>query len=381
MTELQQYYAATLLIKEAILHSRYRTARVANAEQLALYYNVGRYISDNTRTGTWGTGALDIISKQLQGELPGIRGFSAANMKYMRIFYEKWVSILEPNRHLTSDDLTVEPSSLIRHLPSDELAKEDFEAFIRVGFTHHREILNKTETLEERWYYIRRCAASFWTVITLKERLNARDYHELGSLPSNFALTIPDAELSAKAIRSFRDDYLLDYIYVENPEDYDEGDVQDAIVANIKKFIMTFGNGFCFIGDKYRIIVEDEESFIDLLFFSRDLQCLVAIELKRGRVEPTDLGQLNFYLSALDKYEKRANENKSIGIILCKDMNRTKVELAVQDHGKPLGIATYAIGNDMPAQYKSLIPVIDGVQQLLSGTRDSVFGISQDASE
>jgi predicted nuclease of restriction endonuclease-like (RecB) superfamily len=237
MTELQIYQDAAVEIKEAILQSRYRTARVANAEQLALYYSIGYYISENTRNGQWGSGALEMISQQLQAELPGVRGFSAANMKYMRIFYEKWASLLDPNRHLPGDDLTNETHLTIRHLPSDELPSDDFEAFIRVGFTHHREILNKTKTVEERWYYIRRCAAGFWNVITLKERLKADDFHNLGKLPNNFSLTIPDAKMASKAVRSFRDEYLLDYINVNDPEDYDERDVEAGIVANIKKFI------------------------------------------------------------------------------------------------------------------------------------------------
>jgi predicted nuclease of restriction endonuclease-like (RecB) superfamily len=370
MSEIQKYYNAAIEIKTAILQSRYRVARTANAEQLALYYSVGRYISYNTRTGKWGTGALKFISRQLQGELPGVRGFSVANMKYMRLFFEKWTSHLEPNCHLPSDDLASESHLLIRHLPSDELTAKDFEAFTRVGFTHHREILNKTETYEERWYYIRRCAAGFWSVVTLRERLKGDDFHRRGSLPNNFSLTIPDTTMAEKAVRSFKDEYLLDYINVNDPEDYDERDVEAEIVANIKKFIITVGDGFCFIANQYRILVEDEESFVDLLFFSRDMQCLVAVELKRGRVEPSDLGQLTYYLSALDRYAKRPHENKSVGIILCKEMNKTKVELAVQDFGKPLGIATYSIGNDIPVQYKSLIPVIDGVQQLLSENSD-----------
>jgi hypothetical protein len=128
---------------------------------------------------------------------------------------------------------------------------------------------------------------------------------------------------------------------------------------------MNAGSGFCFIGDQIRVIVGEVEFFVDLLFFHRDLHCLVAFELKKGFFSPGDLGQLNFYLSALDKYYKRPDENKSIGILLCKDMNKSVVELAVQDYNKPIGVATYKIGNDMPEAYKALRPVIDGVQQIL----------------
>jgi predicted nuclease of restriction endonuclease-like (RecB) superfamily len=218
-------------------------------------------------------------------------------------------------------------------------------------------------------------------VLESYEHLKADDFHNLGNLPNNFSLTIPDTKIASKAVRSFRDEYLLNCINVNDPDDYDEQDVEAEIVANIKKIIMTFGDGFCFIGDQYRIIVEDEESFVDLLFFNRDLQCLVAVELKRNRVEPADLGQLNYYLSALDRYDKRPDENKSIGIILCKEMNKTKVELAVQDFGKPTGIATYTIGNEIPAQYRSLIPVIDGIQQILENNAEQETAEDERAQE
>jgi RecB family endonuclease NucS len=124
---------------------------------------------------------------------------------------------------------------------------------------------------------------------------------------------------------------------------------------------MTFGDGFCFIGNQYRIIVADEESFIDLLFFSRDLQCLVAVELKTGKFKPSYLGQLSYYLSELDEYVKKPNENPSIGILLCKEVKKAIVELAVRDYNRPMGVAVYRTGNDMPTNYQKLIPLMDGV--------------------
>ena len=371
MSDAAIYSEAVKEIKNAILQSRYRVAAGANIEQLTLYYNVGRYVSDNTRVGKWGNRAIETISERLQGELPGIRGFSATNIKNMRIFYEEWMTVLESNRQLlTAETADVEIHLEIRQLPTAELSEQETESFVRVGFTHHREIIRKAISIDERWYYIHRCASEFWNVISLKNHLNNNDYSAFGSLPNNFSLAISDAKTAELALRSFKDDYLLDFIHFEGTEDYDEEDVQDAIVANVRKFIMTCGKGFCFIGNKYRMIVGEDEFFVDLLFFSRDLQCLVAFELKREKFTPSDLGQLTFYLSALDKFVKRPHENASIGIILCKEMNRAVVELAVQDYNKPVGVATYKIGNDMPEQYQSLMPVIDGVQQLLLESED-----------
>jgi len=357
-------------IKNAILQSRYRSASNANANLLSLYYGVGRYISANTRSGKWGTGAIEMISEQLQGEIPGLKGFSPSNMKNMRIFAEEWASELEPNRQLTTADLPANSievdASLIRQTVSAELDEIKSLAFCRVGFSHHREILRKCNSSAERWYYVMRCADEFWSFRSLKDHLLADEYVKYGSLPNNFSLTIPDEKTAAIALRSFKDEYLIDYIDIKESDFYDERDVDSAIAANVKKFIMIAGDGFAFIGNQYRLFVDSEEFFVDLLFFNRNLDCLVAFELKKDKFRPADLGQLSFYLTALDKYIRKPDENYSIGILLCQELNKTVVELAVRDYNKPLGVATYRLGTGIPDPYKSLIPLIDGVQQIVS---------------
>ena len=365
--DLLAYREDVQRIKNAILQSRYRTAASANTANLGLYYGVGRYISANSRSGKWGSGAIKTISDQLQGELPGLQGFSPSNMKNMRIFYEQWVAELEPNRQTVPADLIDENVlASIRQTVSAELDGDKMHAFCRVGFSHHREILRKCKTADERWYYIFRCAREFWSYRALKNHLSADDYTAYGGIPNNFTLTLPEGQDAAKAVRSFRDEYLLDYVDIKEPDDYDERDVENAIIAQIWKFIMTMGEGFCYISNQYRLIVNDEEFFVDLLFFERNLRCLVALELKKDKFRPADLGQLSFYLSALDKYVRKAGENQSIGILLCEEMNKPVVELAVQDYGKPMGVATYRLGTGIPEPYTALIPLIDGVQQILT---------------
>ena len=373
------YPEAVKAIKSAILKSRYLAARLANAEQLKLYFSVGGYVSANTRQGKWGTRAIEAISRSLQAELPGLRGFSPAGLKYMRLFYEAWQSF--SNRHLPSDEISTEQGSdgkgvfpilsfsSNRHLPIDDLQSVDIQAFLSIGFTHHRYILSACKETEERWYYIRQCAANFWSVEVLREHLAADDFHHIGKLANNFALTLPDARQASRAVQSFKDEYLLDFINIEDAAD--EGDVDErvfesAIVNSIKQFIQSLGPDFCFVGNQYRLIVGDEEFFVDLLFYHRLLRSMVAIELKRGKFKPAYLGQLNFYLSALDKHVRHPDENQSIGLLLCKEANRTIVELAVQDFNKPIGVATYRLSGEIPEQYKPLIPMIDGVQKILT---------------
>jgi predicted nuclease of restriction endonuclease-like (RecB) superfamily len=382
MSKLMRYNDDVMVLKNAILQSRYRAAQASNKEQLMLYYSIGWYVSVNTRTGKWGTGAIKEISRQLQLELPGLRGYSATNMRYMRIFFEEWTDTMEPNRHLSSgdlkdlsnyhlssDDLQRMADILNHHLPSDDLSQSMLDAFLRVGFTHHREILAKCKSEDERWYYIMRCASEFWSVDRLKEHIKADDFVHEGALPNNFELTIPDKKLVARAVRSFKDEYLLDYINIDeddDPEIIDERVHDLQIISDIKKFIITFGEGFCPVNTKHRVIVDDEEFFVDILLFNRNLNCLVAVELKRGSFKPAYLGQLNFYLSALDEYVKKPHENNSIGLLLCKDTKKSIVELAVRDFKKPMGVAAYRTLKNIPKEYQSLRPLIAGVQEILS---------------
>ena len=374
------YPEAVKAIKSAILKSRYLAARLANAEQLKLYFSVGGYVSANSRQGKWGTGAIEAISRSLQAELPGLRGFSPSSMKYMRQLYEEWSSIANratvsndsgdsTNRQSVIGELSIEPIPVIRQSVIGELKESDIDAFFSIGFAHHIQIFSKCKSPEERWYYIRQCAANFWSVRVLRRHLAAGDFHHVGTLPNNFALTMPDKTQVARAVRSFKDEYLLDFINIEDAadnEDVDERVLEAAIVNSIKNFIQSLGPDFCFVGNQYRLIVGEEEFFIDLLFYHRLLRSMVAIELKRGKFKPAYLGQLNFYLSALDKQVKHPDENQSIGLLLCQEANRTIVELAVQDFNKPIGVATYRLSSEIPEQYKPLIPMIDGVQKILT---------------
>lgn len=353
-------------IKAAILRSRYNAAKMVNKEMLALYYNIGGYISYKDREDYWGKNALSTISEQLQKELPGVRGFSVTSLKKMRAFYEGWCSFFS-NRPSLTDDLSISLNNMLsnRPLTTDDLTESDLSMFLSVSFTNHYELLLKTNSLEQRLYYIRKCAKEFWSVEKLKYYLKDDLYSRSSSLPNNFSTTISDADLRTRAIHSFKDEYLLDFINVEDPDDFEEREIESSIVLNIKKFIMALGSDFSFIGNQYRLIVDDHEYFIDLLFFNRRLQSLVAIELKRGEFKPEYVGKLNFYLSALDEYVKLPNENHSIGIILCKSQSRKTVEFAFRDTSKPMGVATYKTASELPNEYKGILPEVSELEKLL----------------
>ena len=367
--DLSQYVSAVREIKNAILDSRYRVARQANKEVLQLNYGIGRFISVNSRSAKWGSNAISVISKMLQQELPGLKGFSEASIKMMRIFYEEWCLIFK-NRQLAIDDLgnpiidSISSDNIrIEEFDTDKLSESDLSYFLNVGFTNHYIIISRTTTLEERLYYIRRCATEFWKVETTKYYLKEDLYHKEGSIQqTNFEKTIEESDFKRRALQSFKEEYQLDFI---NTEDISEKVIEQQVVLNIKNFIMAFGPEFTFMGNQYRLEVSGKEFFIDLLFFSRRLKSLVAFELKRGEFKPEYTGKMNFYLAALDKYVKLPDENPSIGIILCKSKNEEIVELSFSDTSKPMGVATFRTSQELPERFRKALPNIEELKKLL----------------
>ncbi len=371
MGGLLRYGDAVRAIKQAILKSQYEAVKGVNAQQLALYYSIGGYISANTRTGTWGKGAIDAISSQLQEELPGLRGFSATNLRNMRIFFEAWSpEDAQGDSSVATDESVRVALGNFHQAQLMRLQPKDAEAFKNIGFTHHMAILNQAKDREERFFYIRTCAENHYSVSELKRAMARDDFHHQGKMPNNFMQTIPQGQRALRAISTFKDEHLLDFINVEelgarDGADVDERVVEQGIIHNIKNFIIEFGRDFAFVGNQYHLEAFGEDQYIDLLFFNRELNCLVAVELKAGPFKTAYLGQLSGYLSVVDGYVKKPHENDSIGIVLCKDANRAFVDYVVRDFDKPMGVATYKMTQDMPQKLRDALPPIEGLKALL----------------
>lgn len=385
---ITQYNHAAEVIKTAILQGQYEALKDENRIQLAVYFCIGKYVCENSRSGKWGTGALTTISNRLRKILPGLRGFSAENLKKMRLFYEAWTMLDntssvsdENNSVIAITELSNASESVIENIEMQEIDiyhtmiipnTLDFPAaeFLAVPFTHHSRILSKAKTIEERYYYIRRCAQEHMSVDAIVRLMNDNAYERQASLPNNFSKNILDAKETRKAVMMFKDEYTLDFLNVEeigerDSEDIDERVVEQQVIQNIKKFIMTFGHDFAFIGNQYHLEVYGVEHFPDLLFFNRELNAMVCVELKTGSFKSSYLGQLMTYLRILDDHVKKSHENPTIGILLCKEANREYVEYVIQDYGKPMGVATYTTSNDMPEKIRKALPKIEDLKKLL----------------
>lgn len=372
-----KYNEAVQQIKSAILQCQLEAAKAVNRQMLALYYGIGKFVSDNTRKDVWGTGAIEAISEQLRRELPGLRGFGVSNIKNMRQFYELWKDVL--NRQPMAGDLQgvdneeILPTHSLLMLNRQPMADDlDVHDFFSISFSHHCEIMSKTSTVEERVFYIHQAATLHWDKYTLRNNLKADLFHHQSQMPNNFAATMPSARHAAKAIAMFKDDYLLDFINVEelgerDPQDIDERVIENSIVANVKNFILTFGKDFTFIGNQVHIDKFGHDHYVDLLFFNRELQSLVVFELKKGEFKPAYLGQLAAYIRMLNDDERKPHENPTIGIVLCCDADKTYVEYLLQDYNQPMGVATYQV---MPEKLRKVLPPEDEMKKLLNGDKN-----------
>lgn len=370
-----KYRNAVSTIKQAILQSQYRAAKLVTGEQLSLYFGIGGYVSANSREGTWGTGAIDRISEQLRRELPGLRGFSATSIKKMRTFYEFWCQYINRppmavDLQTTEDKAVIDIDSFALQKWSPLAAEINREEFLSVSFSHHTEILDKTKDIHEVLFYIHQTVIHKWDKYDLRDRLKSGLYKQQQSATNNFIQTMPVAS-ARKAIGMFKDEYLLDFINVEEmevdkPADVDERVVEQALVRNVKQFIMTFGRDFAYIGNQYHLEIFTNEMFPDLLFFNRELNCMVCVELKTGAFKPGYIGQLHTYMRVLDDKVKKPHENPTIGILLCKSADKAFVEYVISDYNSPMGVATYKTTADMDERMRKSLPDLEEMRKLLS---------------
>ena len=293
----------------------------------------------------------------------------------MRVFSEFWSQYLNRSPLATDLNATAELSevecdtfSLAKWSPTASEINRD--EFLSISFSHHMEILHKTKNIDEVLFCIHEAVVHQWDKYTLRNILKAGIPQPEHSAPNNFVQTIPNTKSAMKAIRMFKDEYLLDYINVEDidaqEKDVDERLVEQRIIQNIKRFIMTFGRDFAFVGNQYHLEVYGEEMWSDLLFFNRELNALVAVELKVGKFKPAYLGQLNAYLQVLDDKVRKPHENPSIGIVLCKSANQAYAEYAIRDYNKPMGVATYKTIADMPENMQQILPDIEDLKKLMN---------------
>jgi predicted nuclease of restriction endonuclease-like (RecB) superfamily len=329
-------YAALLAeVKERVRSAQYEALKVVNKELVVLYWDIGRLIVERQDREGWGKSVVERLANDLRNEFPGVKGFSVQNLWYMRHFYLEY-----------RDNEKLQP-----------LVGE-------IGWSHNLIIFQRCKDPLEREFYIRMTRKFGWTKNVLIHQIENQSYEKtlLGQTNFDKALT-PGQRAQAKL--AVKDEYTFDFL--EMGEEHSERELERALIARIEDFLRAMGGLFAFVGSQFRLTVDDKEYFIDLLLYHRRLKCLVAIELKIGEFQPEFVGKMQFYLTALDRQVREEGENPSIGIILCKEKNRTVVEYALYDVGKPIGVATYRMVKRLPKELKGELPSPDEIAKLLGG--------------
>jgi predicted nuclease of restriction endonuclease-like (RecB) superfamily len=295
-------------IATLIASARQRAVQAVNTTLIDLYWQIGERISRKIAASEWGDGVVTQLAQYLAQTQPGLRGFTRANLFRMRQFYETY-----------HDDKLVSP--LVRQLP----------------WTHHLIILNQSKRPEEREFYMRLAVQEHWSKRQLERQFKTALFERTVLNPVKASPLV--SQIHPEAVAAFKDSYLLEFLGL--PEGHSETDLHRGLLSRLKDFLIELGRDFCFVGSEYPLQVGGRDFALDLLFFHRGLNCLVAIELKVGRFEPEYLGKLNFYLEALDRYVKKEHEQPSIGVLLCANKDDEVVEFALSRTTSPALIAEY----------------------------------------
>jgi len=337
LANTKEYRAFIAEIKERIRASQYEALKSVNRELINLYWDIGKSIVEQQEKHGWGKSIVENLAGDLQKEYPGIRGFSVGNLWRMRNFYSKY------------------------H-PIPKLAPMVRE----ISWTKNVIIMEKCKDDLEREFYITMTKKFGWTKNVLIHQIENKSYEKYLLNQTNFDDVLP-AKYQKQAKLAVKDEYTFDFL--ELGDGHSEKELENALIARIKSFLTEMGGYFCFIGSQYRIEINDKEFFIDLLLYHRKLKCLVAIDLKIGEFIPEFAGKMQFYLSVLDTGVKLEDENSSIGIIICKNKDKTIVEYALKESKKPMGVSTYTITSQLPKNISKYLPSGEEISKRMEDIR------------
>lgn len=320
-------------LKSRIKAAQHRAFSAVNKELISIYRDIGKTIDDEQQLSKWGSSVVEQLAKDLQASFPGMRGFSARNLWNMREFYLSY----QGNEKLQA--MTAE-----------------------ISWTHNIVIMEKCKNILEREFYIRMSKSNGWTYRVLMHQIDNKSYEKALLSQTNFDKSLPE-KIRPEAKLAVKDEYSFGFL--EMGEEHSEYELERALLSKIEDFLREMGNAYTFMGSQYRLEVGDQEFFIDIVLYHRKLKSLVAIELKVGPFIPEYIGKMQFYLSVLNDQVRLPDENPSIGILLCKEKNRTIVEYALKDTNKPINIASYKTVSELPKNLKEELPSAEQIAKLL----------------
>ena len=327
-------------LKSEIQKSQIKAAISVNQTLLDLYWRIGKSISEKINQGNWGTSVVENASKDLRNHFPNQQGFSRSNLFSMRKWYEFYAK----------SGLDIEKvQQLVGQIP----------------WGHNVLIITKTDSIKEAIFYINKTIENNWSRAVLEHQIDLDFYNRSGRAITNFNNTLPTPH-SELAIETLKDPYKFDFLTLK--EKALEKDIEEQLVKHITSFLLELGGGFSFVGRQVPIKIDEEDFFIDLLFYHIKLKCYVVVELKSVKFRAEYAGKMNLYLSAVDDLMKSENENQAIGLLLCKSKSEVIAEYALRGTTQPIGVAEYEIVKSIPADLKPVLPTVEEIEQELTST-------------
>ena len=316
-------------IKKEIVTAQYKASVQVNVELLLLYHDIGRIINSHKE---WGNRFIENLSNDIKLAFPSVKGYSVRNLKYMSKFAETY-----------SDKEFVQ------------------QVVAQIPWGHNLIILDKIDNMVERVWYLKNIIKNGWSRNVLIHQIESGLYQRqvLANKVSNFENRLPSPQ-SELAVQTMKDPYVFDFIQIR--EEMVERDIEQALIKDVTKLLLELGTGFAFLGNQYHLNIGGEDFYVDLLFYNLNLRCYVVIELKTGEFKPEYVGQLNFYLSAVDSVLKKELDNSTIGLLLCKTKNNLVAEYSLKDISKPIGVSEYKITDNLPDEFGKQLPSIEDIQ-------------------
>lgn len=321
-------------LKLRISTAQQRAALAVNTELLRLYWRIGRDILDRQAEQGWGTKVIERLSHDLRAAFPEMKGFSPRNLKYMRAFAQAW--------------------------PDEEFVQQ---VAAQIPWGHSMVLLDRIKAPEERRAYAAAALEHGWSRNTLEMHIEARTLERQGKAVTNFDRTLPAAQ-SDLARESLKDPYKLDFLGLD--ADAREREIEQALVDHVADFLLELGAGFAYVGRQVHLEVGGDDFFIDLLFYHLKLRAYVVIEIKAGKFKPEHIGQLGFYMTAVDAQLKHEDDAPTIGLVLCKTKSEVVAEYALRDSARPLGVAAYELTQSLPEPLQTSLPTIEQIERELT---------------
>ena len=354
---------ATLLgdIKTRVQRAQTHAVFAANRLMIELYWDVGRMIQDQQRAQGWGAGVIPKLAADLKNELSEVKGFSETNLKRMTQFYRAYPRLgsigPQPVPQLADSDLG---APVVPQFPETSILDEVLCSLaVQITWSQNIILLQKVKDLDERRWYMEQTLAQGWGRDGLALMIKSQAHRRQGAAVTNFARQLPSPQ-SDLARQSLKDPYLFDFLTLDEP--FRERELETSLVRHIESFLMELGVGFAFIGRQHKLSVDNDDFYLDLLFYHLKLRSFVVVDLKVGAFKPDYAGKMNFYLNLVDDTLRHPTDNPSIGLILCQDKKQVLAEYALRGVNTPIGVSEYELTRALPESLVSALPTIEEIE-------------------